>query len=603
MHISIYHSRNFTKSILGDALFLITGDDEASFECEPETILSHLIEESDFIPLKYIDQYESGEIEALDIPIVKEMYIKNMQNLRASVFEILQTLKRNIDKIPLFIRVLLHDLYESLKEVYQLSPNYTFCLIGSVFIHCYVLPILNSPSNFSIDIEAISDDSSVISRIYRNLELTVICLNQVWTFKHFDPVHYPYLTSLDSFVDEVKEELMEFIVNLIDVPSVDVAYRKVNLESDNLRTLKIQKSDVFELVDILGSFMHENYNDEQDVLYFCAKEIMQLEKKMALPVDSYGFTEVILDDDENNEENTNLLIADLLLLEIKKYLIYIIQVQDGDNLIDMLVSEIQPADEMKFKEIIKSEKRILKKENIDTSQIDIYKMSFPQVKKHALELIFELERLNIISPQDGYQQLLNDLANDIKNKRKQQHDIDAERETIVEILTELKRRVSTYKRTYDDYEKLIKLTLNEKAKQNVENREGNSMTKESSSNIFQKLFSRSGRKMKKLKLKNSLALNDALYGSHTLSVSSLIDKNVISKAASNRASVTISCDKIGYFLLTVKGIDTSKNRFNTSVDELLDLVCKDEVNLDAFGGTVSFVCIGLLKLILNLYYG
>lgn len=601
-YLNLPQQRNFTKSILGDALFLITGDDEASFECEPEAILAQLVDETDLVPLKYVDQYESGEIEALDIPIVKTVYVKNMQNLRASVFEIFQALKRNIDRIPLFIRVLLHELYELLKEVYQLSPNYTFCLVGSVFIHCYVLPILNSPSNFSIDIEAISNDSSVISRIYRNLELAVICLNQISTFKHFDPSNHPYLTSLDSFVDEIKDEMKDFISELIDVSSVDVAYRKVNLESDSLRTLKIQKNDVFELVDILGSFMHENCNDEQDVLYFCAKEIMQLDKKMALPVDSYGFTEIVLDDDENNEENTNLLIADLLLLEIKKYLIYIIQVQDGDNLIDMLVSEIQPADELKFKDIVKSEKKILKREKVDVSEIEIYNMSFPQVKKHALELIFELERLQVISHQDGYQQLLNDLASDIKNKRKQQQEMDLERETIIEILTELKRRVSTYKRTYDDYEKLIKLTLNEKAKQKVEIRESGMATKGNNSNIFQKLFSRSGRKMKKLKMKNSSAFSDALYGSHTMSVSSLIDKNVVSKAASNRASISISCDKIGFFLLTLKGIDTSNNRFNTSIDQLLDFVCKDEIGLDAFNGNVTFVSIGLLKLILNLYY-
>lgn len=644
-YLNLPQQRTFTKSLLDDAVFLITSDFDVRFECDPMKIFEYLIETTDKITESEKINVEVGNIAPLEIPIVEKEYIKNMQDLRSAVYEIFKYLKKIVTKFPMFIRCLCREFYESMKLSLNVSNTYYLGMIGSIFLQCFVLPIFQSPANYSIDIFAISDNLNVIENVRRNLELVSIYLNQCIFMKHFDSNKHPYLVSLNPFIDELSVQMKDFINELINVPLIEVSYRKVMLEtSQENMFLKIQYDDIGELTFIWKEFIKEIFGDTSNPLYYSIKEIEEVlgnnnkKSQKKLPCDQYGFTRIKLVD--NKEEGVEKIVGESMMLEVKKYLIYILQVQDGEDLVDLLVSEIEPADELKFKEIIKSEKKLNKK-NYNSYEIsklerkslnEIYNSSFPQVKKRALELIFELEKLNLISKSDGYQNLLNDIANEIRNKRKQQQERESEKAIVIETLTELKRRNRTYQKKYEEYEEAIKGDLNQRLMKSIQ--KGDIIDKNDNNNenkqnkaFLSKLFSKSGKKIKRSAQfihGNKNLNNNSLYGEYKMSLKQLIDKGIIqsigdniesmggsgfgglkNSAKMNRINLIFKCNKPGYFQISIIGgnnRDFEDKFFNLSLDDLLIWQYEGKNDIKAFEGEIIFYCGGLLKYLLNNFY-
>lgn len=640
-YLNLSQQRTVTKTLLDDAVFLITSDDDVRFECDPIKIFQHIVDTTDNISEAEQINVEVGNVDPLEISCVESEYIKNMQDLRGSVYEIFKYLKKIISKFPTFIRCLCREMYEAMKSTMTVSDDYYLSMMGSVFLRCFVLPIFQTPANYSIDIFAISDDLGVIENVTRNLELVSILLNQCVFMKHFDVNKHPYLTSLNPFIDDLSGQMKDFLCELIDIPLIDISYRKVMLEtSQESMFLKIQYDDIGELTFIWKEFIKEIFGEHNDVLYYSIKEIEDIlgtgnkKGKRKLPCDSYGFTIIKLVD--NKEEEVDKIVGEAIMLEVKKYLIYILQVQDGEDLVDVLVSEIEPADELKFKEIVKEERKLIRnnKTNISVSErkaIDeIHNSSFPQVKKRALELIFELERLGMISQSDGYQNLLNDIANDIRNKRKQYEERDLEKVVIVETLTELKRRSRTYQKKYEEYEETIKGILNQRLMRSIQREEDkdNSHANESGNHskaFLSKLFSKSGRKIRKSAqvIHRNKVTGGALYGQYKMSLKQLMDKGIIQSVGESidsmnssgfgglkgssklgRINAIFKCNKPGYFQISLSGggHDNDDGNFNVSLDELLVWQYESKMDIKAFDGEIVFYCGGLLKYIINTFY-
>jgi Ras GTPase-activating-like protein IQGAP2/3 len=615
-YCNLPQQRKFTKTLLGDIVFIVTSDDELNFECDPKEIYNGLL--SDGVKINNKDQtaVEIGTIEPLGIKQVEDKYVSNIKSLRDVTYRVIKNIRKLVPNLPTFIRTLCHELHDSLKQNVKISEDYVISLIGSIFLQCYVLPILISPENYSIDIYAKSDDHVPAAVIMRNLDLLATTLNQCFSMRHFDAKRHPYLTSLNGFIDEVHAEVVGLVNELINVPLLDVSYKKILLlgNENGQNTLKIQYDDVAELVCIWKEFMSDIFGESGDIMLYTLKEIenrggikvSDKNKDDKLIRDSYGYTTVVLKSCSDNEEEVESLISEAMLLETKRCLVYIMSVQDGSDLIELLVSEILPADEYKFKEIVKAEKKLMAGRQISLQEKNvinaIHAMSFPQLKKHTLGMIFELEKMGKITQSDGYQLLLNLLADDIKFKREQKEERDNEKALVVEILTELKKRSRTFKKKGDEYETIIMQALNKRLVSTLPSTHSGDeeYAVAGKEKFFTKLFSRSGRKLKKLnkQLRSSnKETPDAAYGIHKVTTRSLVDKGVI--AADVGGSLVFKCNKPGAFSIVRAGMDETVWRF--TLDELIQAVYEGRVGLKSSIG-VEFVASALLRNILVWFY-
>lgn len=534
-YTNLSQQRSYTKDNFGGMVFLITGDDEAWFECDPDVIKVEL-------------ELDESYLDSIDIPEVKSQYVKNLTSLKTNTLEVLHNLENKIEEIPIYLRCLLKEIFQAVKSKYPtVSESYWYGFIGSILMKSYLLPMFLTPSNYSIDIYSLSEDYEDIEKVQRNLDLISMMLLQSVLMKPFSGSQCPYLIPLNSFISGNSENIKTLLDKIINVNDIHQTYQRVKMTQMGSK-LKIKVDDLIELTNIWGQFREQFFDDDKGPLFEALSRLAQYDNISRKPQgDSYGFIEFPLLETVKTGISDEVQLK-AIWLELKRYLTYILQVQKGENLIEVLLAGIEPADEAKFLQLIKKERVMLKERGVKAEN-EIYRLPYPLVKERAISLINELEDLGVVDFKDGYQTILNELAKDIKTKKIQRREIESETGVIVDILTELKRKTVTYERKASDYNSDIDRQLNVMMKS--KNGGGSS----GSSNIgkkklfFKKLFRSSIGKTKP---------NEANF-----SMRQLYDNGVIKEKT--RGSLEVRCDK-GQVIFELNG---GMRPFTISLDDLI----------------------------------
>jgi Ras GTPase-activating-like protein IQGAP2/3 len=231
-------------------------------------------------------------------------------------------------------------------------------------------------------------------------------------------------------------------------------------------------------------------------------------------------------------------------METKRCVLYIIRVQSGKNLLEIMVRPISREDEEKWAQLVHDE---LKQQHSDpkkrnpyqdsSSLLDIASMSYKELKRTALENIITLERTGRISRSDQYQELLNDIALDIRTKHRRRIQRSREMENARANMAALEEKqvwLRSQLKSYNHYIESAMITLQSKSKD--KKRFLLPFTKQWD---HERELARSGRKPK--------------FGSYKYSARNLAEKGVLSHWTGfserqwDRNNITISSDKVGIF--------------------------------------------------------
>lgn len=111
-----------------------------------------------------------------------------------------------------------------------------------------------------------------------------------------------------------------------------------------------------------------------------------------------------------------------LFMETKRCILYIIRIQAGPNLMDILVKPISEEDEDRWHALLQEEFAAGSKKRAAYSDastlVDITSMSYAELKRTALENIVRLEQFGKLTRHNQYQDLLNAIAVDIRTKHR-----------------------------------------------------------------------------------------------------------------------------------------------------------------------------------------
>lgn len=239
-------------------------------------------------------------------------------------------------------------------------------------------------------------------------------------------------------------------------------------------------------------------------------------------------------------------------METKRLVLYIIRVQSGANLLDILVRPITVEDEDKWlalldEEIMHEQHQHNKTrpayaasiaENPASTLLDITSMTYAELKSAALENILLLEQHGRLTRQNQYQDLLNAIALDIRTKHRRRLQRAREMEGVRATLAQLDSKASFLDEqlaSYNDYIEQAMITLqNKKGKKRF-------LLPFTKQYNHERELARSGRTPK--------------FGSFKYSARSLAEKGVlVSWAGYNeqqwgRINITISSDEVGVFHL------------------------------------------------------
>ena len=159
-----------------------------------------------------------------------------------------------------------------------------------------------------------------------------------------------------------------------------------------------------------------------------------------------------------------------LFMETKRCILYIIRVQSGPNLMDILVTPITADDERRWQAILQEDfsggagrRRGAYSEN--NALVDVTAMAYSELKRTALENIVQLEKLGRVSRHNHYQDLLNAIAVDIRTKHRRRIQRQRELEGVRLTLGNLNEKalwLEQQLKSYNDYIEQAMVTLQNK---------------------------------------------------------------------------------------------------------------------------------------------
>jgi len=239
-----------------------------------------------------------------------------------------------------------------------------------------------------------------------------------------------------------------------------------------------------------------------------------------------------------------------LFMETKRLILYIIRVQSGANLLEILVKPITPEDDDKWMALLDEE--AVNQNDVNAKQrspyapsivdnpastlLDVSTMSYAELKSTALENILTLEQHGRLSRHTQYQDILNAIAIDIRTKHRRRVQRARELEGVRATLAQLDAKaeyLDEQLQSYNDYVEQAMVTLqNKKGKKRF-------LLPFTKQYNHEKELARSGRTPK--------------FGSFKYSARHLAEKGVLvswvgyTEDKWSRINITISSDEVGVF--------------------------------------------------------
>ncbi|KAI1104634.1 hypothetical protein F4804DRAFT_183091 [Jackrogersella minutella] len=473
---------------------------------------------------------------AIKDPETRELFIDHLRDLREISDQFFLALEDLLPRMPYGLRFICQQMFEALCQRFQREPqHHVLQLVGNWIWRSYLQPALVNPEQVGV----IEKTLSPLQK--RNLGEVAKVLGQIASGRPFGGENI-YLQPLNAFLGDSIERLGHITSNIISVADAESTFdidEFNDLYAKNRPTLYIKMTDIFAIHSLVVSEMPTVCPNRDDVL----REILQdlgsaknneNEMNAASSSDIQMFLTPKLHDIDDPDADVKALF-----METKRCILYIIRVQTGTDLLQILVRPPTLEDEVKWQTLLRddfSSSNNTKGAYSDANMVDVTRMSYYDMKRNALENIMRLEQLGRITKKNYYQDILNAIALDIRTKSRRriqrQRELEGVRLTLGN-LHEKAKYLEQQRKSYDDY---IEQAMSTLQKNKGKKRFLLPFTKQYN---HQRELERSGRVPK--------------FGSYKYSVRALAEKGVVvawqgvSERDWSNINLTISCDEVGVF--------------------------------------------------------
>ncbi|KAJ3579735.1 hypothetical protein NPX13_g837 [Xylaria arbuscula] len=473
---------------------------------------------------------------AIKDPETRELFIDHLRDLREICDQFLTALEDLLPRMPYGLRFICQQIFEALCDRFKREPqHHVLQLVGNWIWRFYLQPALVNPEQVGVIEKILSPLQK------RNLSEVAKVLSQVASGRPFGGDNI-YLQPLNAFVGESIERLVHTTHGLISVADAEHTFgvdEFNDLYAKNRPTLYIKMTDIFAIHNLVAQEISSICPGRNDVLYEILQDLgsaknNENEMHAAGPSDIQMFLTPKLHDVNDPEADVKSLF-----METKRCILYIIRVQTGANLLEILVRPPTQEDEQKWQALLREDFASgsnTKGAYSDVNMVDVTRMSYYDMKRNALENIMRLEQMGRVTKHNFYQDVLNAIALDIRTKSRRrvqrQRELEGVRLTLSN-LHEKAKYLEQQRKSYDDYIEQAMATLQ---KNQGKRRFFLPFTKQYN---HQRELERSGRVPK--------------FGSYKYSVRALSGKGVVVSWQGvperdwNSINLTIACDQVGIF--------------------------------------------------------
>ncbi|KAL0256587.1 iqgap-related protein [Diplodia seriata] len=407
--------------------------------------------------------------EAIRDPETRETFIRHLQDLRDIADQFFASMEELLHKMPYGMRYVAQQQHEALcKKFPHDEPQYILQIIGHWLWKTYLQPALVQPETWGV----IDRGLSPLQK--RNLGEVAKVVGQVAAGRHFGGDNI-YLQPLNSYITEAISRLGEIWTTLITIRPAESQFdidEFNDLYSTQKPTLYIKLSDIFGIHQLVASDLPSVCIAQDDIPLRELLRELGSAKGNEHELSGVNATEIslTLNPKFHEVEDADAPIR-ALYMETKRCVLYIIRIQTGPDLLSIMVKPVTDEDEDRWAALIQEE--IIPDDNRQRSAytntasplIDIASLSYTELKRTALENIMTLEHTGRIDRHNRYQDLLNEIAIDIRTKHRRRIQRSREMENIRATLNALDSKsewLDSQLKSYNNYIEQAMVTLQSK---------------------------------------------------------------------------------------------------------------------------------------------
>ncbi|KAI9375013.1 hypothetical protein BJX61DRAFT_218406 [Aspergillus egyptiacus] len=532
--------------------------------------------------------------EAIRDPETRATFIQHLQDLRDIADQYFSALEALLYRMPFGIRYIAKQMYESLLSQFSKEdPGLILQTVGHWVWKNYFQPAVVEPEKYGVV------DRGLTQEQRRNLSEIAKVIAQVSSGRLFGAENV-YLQPLNTYIADSIQRLGHIWGDMISVQDAETYFdidEFNDLYAKTKPTLYIKMSDIFSIHQLVASNIQYTCSSPDDILKEVVRDLgnVKSNENELMSVNSSEINLTLNPKLAQVEDPEGDIKA--LFMETKRCVLYIIRVQSGANLMEIMVTPPTEEDEEKWMTFVRDElsanntRRSAYSEA--NSMVDIASMSYSELKRTALENILQLEQAGKISRHNHYQDLLNAIAIDIRTKHRRRIQRQRELESAHLTLARLNDQaiwLDQQLKTYNDYIEQAMMTL--------QNKKGKKR--------FLMPFTKQWDHQRELQKTGKVFK----FGSYKYSARNLAEKGVLvywkgySERQWDRVDLTISSNEVGVFTLDGSSGPMMIPGANAQVplDDLLQAQFNNIQFLDFFDGQLRVNVNLFLHLIMRKFY-
>ncbi|NWS42329.1 IQGA2 protein, partial [Probosciger aterrimus] len=411
----------------------------------------------------------------------------SIQSLRAVTDKVLTTIFSSLNMMPYGMRYIAKVLKSSLHEKFpDATEDELLKIVGNLLYYRYMNPAIVAPDGF--DIIDITAGGQIHPDQRRNLGCVAKVLQHAASNKLFEG-ESEHLSSMNTYLSQTYQKFRNFFQAACDVPEPE---EKFNIDEYSDMVTLSKPVIYISIEEIINT--HSLLLEHQDAIATEPNDLLNelLEGLGPVPdVESFLGEGAVDPNDPNRASTLNQLAKTeislsltskyelregedqdfkSLMIKTKRLIVDVIRTQPGDTLLEILET---PATAQQESEHLKlAEKRAIldsktpEKMKHSQSIFEDGQLPIEQKKRKIQRNLRTLEQAGLVSSATKYQEIINEIAKDIRNQRRYRHHRKAELVKLQQTLNALNSKTAFYEEQINYYNTYIKTCLDNLTRKN-----------------------------------------------------------------------------------------------------------------------------------------
>ncbi|XP_035748697.1 ras GTPase-activating-like protein IQGAP2 isoform X2 [Egretta garzetta] len=411
----------------------------------------------------------------------------SIQSLRAVTDKVLTSIFSSLNMMPYGMRYIAKVLKSSLHEKFpDATEDELLKIVGNLLYYRYMNPAIVAPDGF--DIIDMTAGGQIHPDQRRNLGCVAKVLQHAASNKLFEG-ESEHLSSMNTYLSQTYQKFRNFFQAACDVPEPE---EKFNIDEYSDMVTLSKPIIYISIEEIINT--HSLLLEHQDAIATEPNDLLNelLEGLGPVPdVESFLGEGAVDPNDPNRESTLNQLAKteislsltskyelregedqDLksLMIKTKRLIVDVIRTQPGDTLLEILETPATAQQESEHLKLV--EKRAIldsktpEKMKHSQSIFEDGQLPIEQKKRKIQRNLRTLEQAGLVSSATKYQEIINEIAKDIRNQRRYRHHRKAELVKLQQTLNALNSKTAFYEEQINYYNTYIKTCLDNLTRKN-----------------------------------------------------------------------------------------------------------------------------------------